>query len=191
MSREKKWVLFSSQPALKPAQPLHGGLRLLASTQVLNGCIKGAPFPSTHVYVHVYSAQIWPVRVAGCVVRPSMPPSVQLTSLNLFQDLSLPCWAAGLGHLSVVPAESLASAPSRRAKTGSRERSIFWKRRTGEGKKKKHTVYSLGSRWREEATLGGGTEVSQERSQVHFTERKTTRDSVKWRRIGGHGTLCE
>lgn len=90
--------LLHFQPALEPAESLHGGLCLLASAQVLTGCIKGALSFSpallhmhrqTHARTHTHARMLNPIMTCpfGEMLRVS---PCKLTSLNLFQDLSLP-----------------------------------------------------------------------------------------------------
>lgn len=84
--------LLHFQPALEPAESLHGGLCLLASAQVLTGCIKGAlsfsPAP-LHMHRQTHAHMLNPIMTCpfGEMLRVS---PCKLTSLNLFQDLSLP-----------------------------------------------------------------------------------------------------
>lgn len=61
--------------------------------------------------------------VSSCVVP------TQLTSLNLFQDLSLLYWAPVPNHLSLLIPETAVSLPSKTATTGRRQKSIFWKQK--------------------------------------------------------------
>lgn len=94
-------------------------------------CARAYAQINTHRSAHLRTMKVIVIRMSffreegvSCCVLP-----VQLTSLNLFQDLSLLYWATVPNHLSLLIAETAVSLPSKRATTGKRQKSIFWKQK--------------------------------------------------------------
>lgn len=109
--------------------------------------------------------------------------SEQLTSLNLFQDLSL-YWATVPSHFSLLLAETTVSLLSKRATTGSRKKNIFWKETQ---KRERGERGETGVRKEWENTWGAKDAAKCRWSEMeHFREHTTL---TLWRIMGQNVTM--
>ena len=123
----------------------------------------------THTHTHTHKNEgnysLLPPLARCCASQ------IKLTSLNLFQGLSLLYWATVLSHLSLLLPETADSPLSKRATTGSRKKNIFWKQRQRDTKTTEKGGMLDGAEGRRHERWGGGGDVG-----------KCQRSGMKWDR---------